>query len=503
MYKTGLMLFLGLALLSCGESSVKPDQAKARKVVKSSAKSTPDWIVMQKKHSDFVYFVGMSTEKNDLKASRDQAIDDAVSQLVEYIGFRVTARLQKSTEYTDTDQASAFTETIMQSIDGKGSAQVSVDVEDFYYEQYSDETISMYVLLKLPKKWVEEERARLKLLALEQRGQALAFLADAQKAKKQGELAVALEDSLSAYYIAEQASENADVYDQAKNEIRSILSGINLRLDSQPKFAYTEGGSDAIQFTVVGAGSSRGVGGLLTAAWEEAEKAKVISQIGFSSDAQGRVTLEVGSVQNSSVTEIRIRVGFSTAKMDKIKNLDPEFYQEILKMRDNMGLSLVLKVGPRDKFVPTAVIILSVVRMNNKLVKPQLRPDVYDRIAGLLANRGYNIVAAEIPQDILIEAREEKVLKELIIAHLKEKYPTTRRMFFGIEVITSAGKDVAMKDTESAQININMSLIDISNNKLEKSVDAVGRMWGNTFQQAVKEAEKKAYKKLLEELESF
>ncbi len=490
-------------LLSCGGENVKPDASGTKKVIKASASSSPDWIVMQKKSSEFVYFVGLSTEKKDLKASRDHAVDDAVSQLVEYIGFRVTSKLKRSTEYNDTDQASTFTETIKASIEGKGSAKVSVDVEDFYYEQFNDNTYSMYVLLKLPKKWVEDERARLKQLALDQRQQALQFLENAQKARKKGDLSVALDDSLSGYFIAEQASENADLYDQAKNLIRSILTSLTFKLNNSPKYAYVEGGSEPITISVLGSGSTSPVGGLLTSVDIEGEDAKVVSKTGFSTDNSGFVTLEIGSVKTTEVKTVRLQVSFSTAKFEKIQGLDEEFYQEILKIRKDQSVSVMLSVGARDKLVPTAVVILSVIRMDNKLVKPQFRPDVYDRIAGILANRGYNIVAAEIPQDMLIEAREEKVLKELVIKHLQSKYPTTKRMFFGVEVIVSAGKDVALKDTENAQVNVNMSLIDLETSKLEKSVDVVGRMWGNTFQQAIKQAEIKAYKNLLEQLETF
>ncbi len=496
------MLILLLALVSCNDgSNVKPDGAK--KIIKASASNSPDWIVMQKKHSDYVYFVGIGADSKELKEVRDKAVDDAVGQLVEYIGFRATSKIKKTTEYTDTDQASTFSESIKESIEGKGSAKVSVDIEDFYYEQYADSSFTMYVLLKLPKKWVEEERARLKQLAKEQRVQATAAIEKAKQEKQNGNLNESLEQSMSAYFISEQAVENSDIYDQAKNNILATLQGLSFKLENEPRFAFTEGGSEIIELGIYSSGSTRAVGGLLTSVDVEGDAAQVVSKSGFNSDKSGKVYLEVGKVNSSTTKELKVMVSFSPAKMSKIAELDEEFYQELMKVRKDMALSLTLKVGPRDKFVPTAVVILSVIRMNNKLVKPQFRPEVYERVAGVLANQGYNVVAVDIPNSILEDAREEKDLKTKVGEYLRKKYPTAKRMFYGIELILPAGKNVAAENTESAEVNVTMSLIDLETDKLEKSVSTVGRMWGNTFQQAAKLAEKKAFQKFLEKLAEF
>lgn len=132
--------------------------AGAVTVIKTSAPSMPDWVLKKKRSPDYVYFVGMSSKSPDLKTAKKEAVDDAASQLIEYIGFRATARFKSTKEISDSDNVSSFNQNIEQTLEGKGSANVNIDLEDFYYEQYSDNTISMYCLIKFPQDWVEKER---------------------------------------------------------------------------------------------------------------------------------------------------------------------------------------------------------------------------------------------------------------------------------------------------------------------------------------------------------
>ena len=134
-------------------------------VIKTSAPSMPEWVLKKRKSPEYVYFVGMSSKSPDMKSAKKEAVDDAASQLIEYIGFRATTRFKSTKEISDSDNVSSESRTIEQTLEGRGSANVNIDLEDFYYEQYSDNSITMYCLIKFPQDWVEKERARLQKLS--------------------------------------------------------------------------------------------------------------------------------------------------------------------------------------------------------------------------------------------------------------------------------------------------------------------------------------------------
>ncbi len=503
-----VLIFLSMALLvSCGREQTRPEPVKkdnSQTVVKRSKESAPNWIIMQKKSDRYMYFTGIGSGTNELKAVRDKALEDAMSQIVSYIGFRVSSKMQRTTEYKDTDEASTFRQTLKESVEGKGNAKISVNMDDFYYEQTADGNYTMYVLLKLPKKWAESERARLNKLAAEQRMQAKDDLQKSDKLISSGHWSSAMDKLLTATFLSEQAAENSDLYDQCKLKLRSLFADLTFSLKNNPKFAYIEGGSDPIKVEVRSAGSSAPLFGVLTTAGVEKSLARVVSESGYSSDKKGIVEYRVDSISERGIKDIQVLVTFSLKKMQKIKSFDPDFYKELRKLQISMALPVNLKVVPRDKALPTAVVIVSVVRLRKRLVKPMFRPDIYDRIAGFLANNGYNILSVEVPKEVLIEARESKALRDTVMAYLKKKYPSIKRMFFGIEIIIPTGVTPGTQGKgRSVQVNSVLSLIDVNSSKLEKSVNLMGRGWGNSLQQGVKVAERKAYQKLLEKLGVF
>jgi len=498
---------LMVLLASCGQEQTKPESVKkdnSQVVVKKSKSQTPDWIVMQKKSEKYMYFTGMSSGTNDLKAARDSALEDAMSQIVSYIGFRVSSKIQKTTEYKDTDEASTFKQTLKESVEGKGNAKISVDMDDFYYEQTADGNYNMYVLLKLPKSWVESERKRLDKLAAEQRSGARKALTEADQLKEKGQWAAATDKLLNATFLSEQAAENSDLYDQCKLKLRSFLADLTFTLKSNAKYAYLEGGSDPIEVEVRSAGLSKPLPGVLTTAGVEKNTARVVSESGYSSDEKGIVTYRVAGVNSQRSKNIKVLVTFSLKKMKKLERIDPDFFKELQQLQISMALPVNLQVVPKDKALPTAVVIVSVVRLRKRLVKPMLRPDIYDRVAGFLANNGYNILSVEVPKDVLVEARESKDLRDTIMSYLQKKYPTIKRMFFGIEIIIPTGVTPGTGGRgRSVQVNSVLSLIDVKTSKLEKSVSLMGRGWGNSLRQGVKVAEQKAYRKLPEKLGVF
>ena len=499
------------ALASCGGGgNVKPQN---KTLVKTSAASEPAWVMMGKNSggSD-LYFVGRAENVTGFKGAKEAASLDAVKQILQYIGFQATHEFKVSKQIVaGSMDADAYRTEILDSISGKGSAKVSVDVNDIYYEQYSDDSYNVSVLLKLPKSWIEAEKARLEKQIKEQRATALKYLADSEDNLKAGNVSAALDNAISALYISVFAAENKDVYDNAKTAVYDILSGFTFSLKNFPAFVYKEGGSDAIEVIAGSGKTGKPAAGLLTAAYEESGKAEMLAKTGFSCDTAGLVIYEARS--DSKYDGINVKVSFSLSKFDDLKKIDEEFYNKIAKLQNALALVVPLKMSAKMLAVPTSVVGINIVfdkKETKPVTKPKLVPQMQEQLAGLFANQNFNIISVEIPESVFSAGIEESSLKTSIIDYLKVKYPNVKRLLFAIEVVTLLGKTkdivgpgMGFENEESVEVNLSFSIIEIDTSKIEKSAKIKDGAYAATVQQAVQIVRGKIFAKLKKQLQGM
>lgn len=436
-----------------------------------------------------------------------------MGQLIEYIGFRATARFKSTKEISDSDNVSSFNQNIEQTLEGKGSANVNIDLEDFYYEQYSDNTISMYCLIKFPQDWVEKERKRLQKLVSDQRKQAQTYLSDSDEALKNGNLSRALDLSYSALAVSEKAAENSDLYDQSKNLILLELSSLSFTLEGAPKYAYKEGGSDPIIIRAVSSKTASGVSGLLMEVDEEGTNAVLSSKKGNTTDEKGEVEYSIDKINNPSAEKLSIFSSISLAKYDNIKNFDPDFYTQLAGIQSTQALRFSLLPVVRDKAINTALVVFDLVKGDKQGSKSELSPKFQESVSGKLADAGYNIISAEIPSAVITSGREEGKIKQAIINHIKTNYPDVRRILIGtrqINYLGEIGKDIVFKDYnlndsqfKSVEVKFILSFVNLDTGKTEKGVTLDERGMGLNIGQAIDAATKKITDKLDGELEKF
>jgi hypothetical protein len=499
-----------LSMVSCGGGGVVKPQNKT--LVKTSSPSEPAWVMMGKKGSgEIFYFVGRVDNVTGFKGARDAAIGDAVKQILQYIGFQATHEFKVSKQILagGAMNADTYRTEIIDSIEGKGSAKVSVDVEEVYYEQYSDDSYNVSVLLKIPKSWIDAEKARLAKQTKEQHDTAVKYLAESDTQIKSGNISAALDSAVSAIYISILSADNKDVYDSAKSKVYDILSSLAFALKNAPAFAYKEGGSDPIDVIVSSSKSGKPVAGLLTASAEDNGKAEMLAPQGYSSGSDGKVTYEARA--DASMDSLNVSVSFSLSKLDDLKKADEEYYNKLVKLQKSISLKVPLKLAAKILAVPTAVVVIDIVFAKNEkkpVTKPVLVPQMQDVFAGFFAKQGFNIISVEIPESVFNSGAEEKMFKESIITYLKEKYPNVKRLLFAVEVVNLLGKtkDIigpgkGFENEVSVDVTLNFSIIDLDTNKLEKSATLKGGAYAATPQQAVQIARKNIIDKLKKQFE--
>ncbi len=513
MVKAVVFTFLPAALLvfavSCGGSSSAVKAGAPAVKISASAERMPDWVLKKKKAAGDVYFVGMSTRLTDLKEARKSSIDDATRQLVEYIGIRATTRFRKTKEMTEMNNVDTFKETVNQTIEGKGSAKVSVDVEDVYYEQYSDNTYTIYSLIKFPQDWVEKERKRLQKLTADQRARSSVLLKEAAAALDKGDVSKSLDLGLSALSISEKAAENSDIYDECKSLIALVLSGLSFTLETPVRYAYAGGGSEPVAVVVKSSRTGGPVSGVMLALEETSSNARTGSKTGNISDASGRSVFEVRTVLNDA-RQLNMAVSFALAKFEAVSRMDEEFYRDLVKLRDSQALAFSLTVSERSKVIPTALFVAEVrVDRNGKYGEVDTAREFQDALSGDLANEGFNITPVSVPLSVWRTAAAEKQLRSSVASYIGKNSPSVRRIAFGVLSVNTLGRigedvkfstyDINTGDLVSVEVNFVLSLVDLETGKMEEGKKIMARSYGLNAEQASRNAQRVILEKYREQ----
>ncbi|MEJ5283997.1 MAG: hypothetical protein WHS77_02995 [Brevinematales bacterium] len=487
------ILILFFILFSCS-SNVKDTSPR---LIKTSSPNQPYWILKKKTTDENYYFVGISKKNKNLQEARKSAIDDAASRLLEFIGFRATTKFQSTKQYSDTDDSSTFKENIIQSIEGKASASIATEIEDVYYEEYTDGYV-FYVLIKSPVKWVENERKRLKQLVLSQREEAKRLLTEAKKLYETGEVVKALDNALSALEISERAEENSDIYTDSKDFITQIISSLRISLNNKPSFVYKEGGSDDIEIIVKTTKNFTPVKGLLMSYECNDNESLITAKKGFQTDENGTLTLNVE--KTSLKDELELSILFSLKRFDNLKKLDEDFYKDIKKYNNLLALKLKLKITDKFKAIPSAVVLIDVENEKNKFF-----PKFQEEITGKLANKGFQVKAVDISK-ILKENDSSDSLRDKILKFLAKDFKELKNLILiyrNHNYLGELGKDIKFTeyDLGSSEIKIyeiqtSISIINISTKETEKGYKFSVKGQGLNKTQAIDMADKKFLDKL-------
>jgi len=494
-------LFTIFLLISCGGGNVVK-QTDSMKVIKKSSDKTPEWILKPKQDKEYIYIVGMSPKVDDLKNARDLAIQDATGKLIEYIGYKVTRKVERKKESIDTDDISSFKSQVVDQLTGKGTADVQINQEDFYWEQFADGTYQMYVMIKFSDKWAKEQMAKLDKLTKEQRAKSQEYLTEANTLISKNEIGKALDLAINAMVLSEKSSANIDVYDEAKNLIRLLISGISFKLENSPKYVYKDGGSDPIKIGIYSSKTKERFSGLLVTTKEINSNAVLISKTGYLSDNEGFVNFEVGNIINKNVPKMVFVVTFDIKKFDPIKDIDPEFYSELEGLQKVQELKIPLNVAIS---VSSCVVVIDGLKGNVTVEgnegEIRFATKMQEAIAGEMANMGFPLISVEIPLNVINVGRQENLIKEKLINYISANYPDVKRLYFCIREVNKLGDTVNAYGIQSTGIEVvDMKLIitsiDLQSKTTIKGISLTSKGQGKNVLQAVQMAESKIIEKL-------
>ncbi len=479
--KTGFSILILSSLISCSSS--------VRKVVRTSSSEMPKWIFSRPADSKNLYFVGVAEKAVSQKEGREKAISDAIYQVVQYIGFRVKTQRKDIRKMTEGDKGGTYEWQLKQTLEGKGDAKISVNVDDFYFEEYSDGTVNVSVLLKISRHWVDVERKRLAKRALAQRKDAEAWLSKAKSELKKKHLSAALQKFIQTWLISEQAVENADLMDRSAQLIQGIVGGFSVTLQNNPTYAYREGGSDFIDVKLANSGLA--VKGIMM------ELFPVDGQV-IPTDAYGKAVLVLEKAPNQN--KVQIKAGWSLLPFKEIQKEDEEFYSQLKELRNRSAVSIELKLADRSKVMPTIVFAFKrLFRSHSKRYGSfEHESGLQQSIEGLLTQNGYSVQSLTLPKLHLSRISSPKALHKELSATMIHTYGRRQRILIALESVISLGHSVASaygSDLESVEVKLSLTLINLTTGKVEKSQEFSTRKPGITSEQATAIAEKSLLKK--------
>jgi|YNPMSStandDraft_2_1061718.scaffolds.fasta_scaffold00038_26 hypothetical protein len=479
-----VVVILIMGLTACSDNT-KPSSPK---IVEKSAPKPPEWILKGKTDATFMYFVGMAEQQPSLGNAKKAAVSEATKALIDYIGIRVTRKLSYKATGSEADNVSTLQQQIQESIEGKGNAKVSVEVEDTYYEKYSDGSYTLYVLVKLPKKWIEKERERQQKLIEQQRSIAKKYLSDAQTLTQQQFYQPAIEALWQGLQISGKAAENEDVYEEIRTTLLSLYQKLSLQLSTEPRYAYTEGGCDPIQVQVIDTEQGKPVAGIPVVVLSG--EAKFVANGGTTTDAKGKISFTIPTAPKSS--EIKAKIALSFDQYSNIIAADSELAEQLAAYQEKNHIPLKLKVSPKVKAIPTVVIVLQKIVKDTKSAQYKPNPQLSDMLASLLAEKGFFILDADrVTEDLFTS---EKVSKDKILAQIRNNNKEAKRVLY-VTIDTSVLGDMSkttgmntLAGMYSVEVRLVYALIDLANNQVNEGSPIKEKGIGLSEDQATQKA---------------
>jgi hypothetical protein len=499
------IVFIIFSILSC-DNNTRPEKSKEPlKMIKASSELAPKWILKTPSSKTHAYFVGTANAASILDAKKASS-SDAVRQLIEYIGFRATAIVKSKMKSVDSDSLSSFQKEVEEKVQGKGSANVSVEAEDTYYELYSDNSYTLYTLIKCPQTWIAKERERLKELVEQQRNLAKSYLKQADNVLDKGGIAKAVDFELQALEVSGKAAENSDVYEEARNQLILILASLSFKLENTPQFAFEEGGSEPINIGIYSSRVKGRTAGIKLDSWEKEARASLAGKNGVDSDTSGMVYYEVTKTTNAD--KIEESVSFSLEKFEPLKENDEELYEKLKSMQKNQALSFTLLVRSGVKIIPSTVAAFNVY---NNTLRPLEK--LRQALSVKMVEQKYNMVTVEIPASIIPNSSDESVVQQKIISYIKEKCPQVKIVYFGFANTNPsvrlalgqiagvfnpiAGSILEGQSMESMEMRFTLSLIDVQTMKVQDGQNIKASSSGMNTDQALAGVEEEVLKKIV------
>jgi hypothetical protein len=457
------LLILQAVLMLAGCASGK----NARNTVKNapirvyaSEKKVPSWITDIPDEKRYFYYVGTSTDTSSFDAGKEEAVGDALSQVVATIGIRASS----TASYEERYFAEEYTTSIETELITEGRAKLQdAEIREIYYERWEgpqgNSFFRVWVLLKYSKEEIEKEQARLAEILQLKYGEIQKFEEMAAQYEQDNLLVRAVSAHLSASVSALKIDDGEVYFDRNIIQANEILLKLRISKSNEDQIGYVGQPlpepllvrvyylSDGREIPVpdVPLRFSYRIPKTRSAGYKWLVSSDITDQNGF---AEYEVDM-IHEVSDENRVDVRLDL---TPYMDQLKAAPAKYRESIESLEDVLSTkktSLKFKSDTKAREIKTAVFFIQRDNDGSLISKPSAAPAFYD----VLYAKDFIIRVLGLSPDSLTGMSDDEIWQELDARAGKG----TGRIIFGkaqiIEYDTISGYETATASAEASLLN--------------------------------------------------
>ncbi|MDI6704378.1 MAG: hypothetical protein QME40_06900 [bacterium] len=190
----------------------------------SYAAKKPKWIMKPPEDRQYIYVVGVATGAPSLQEGRRLAISNAVSEIVQFFGYKSSVKFnEKRTElYTKVmDQFEAIS---------KGATIKGSFLDEWYFEEDKEKgTYDVFVLVRFPREEINREKARQKRKEAEKAYLSQKSLKEAKDAEAKGDIITSFAQYIQALRLSRDIEGGEVIHSQAVSSLNSLASRLQIQ----------------------------------------------------------------------------------------------------------------------------------------------------------------------------------------------------------------------------------------------------------------------------------
>jgi len=472
--KKYLSIFIILSIsttLLCGCASGKSKKIQRQTVlVASSHKKTPSWVTSIPEEKNYYYYVGTAKDSNSFDSGKEEAIKDALAQVVSTIGITVTASSTVEERYF----AEQYTTDISIELITSGKAKLQdAEVKEIYYEKYEkpDATtfFRVWVLLRYRKEEIKREQERLNEILKMKYGEVKELEEKADKYKNSDMLFDAIISHINACMASLKVEDGRVFFDRNIRKATELLMKIQLKKFNEDQIGmvgkplkmplmlkvYYLKNDTEIPISNVPVRFTYRVPKTKTPGY----KIMVFSDV---TDRDGMASLKIEKiyeVNDNNIVNASININ---PYIKQLFSLPDEYQKEINGLRSVLSskkTTFIFKSDTLAKNIKTALYFIQIDNNGNLLAKPVSVQEVYN----ILYEKRFLVKELDISPSSIFKRPDKEIWERLT----KSAGKNTKRIIFGYVRIINYDN---ISGFYTSQAEANATLID-------KDSEEVLRRW--------------------------
>ena len=437
-----LLIVAVVVMIGCAHSVAKRG-VKSGKLLYASAKKIPEWITKIPESNNFYYFVGSSMDVSTMDEGKKEAINDALKQVVETIGVKVTTKSSQEEKYYAEEYRLNVSTKLLQ--EGEAKLQ-GAELKEIYYEKYERPDGSIFyrvwVLIKYSKEEIIKEQKRLQTILELRYGEIKRYENEAVRYKKEYKYYMAIQYYIDAAISALKIDDGDVFFDRDVNSASILLSKISLRKYGEDQIGFVGKPLEKPFKLYVYVGENNKEYPQENVPVKFLYKVPRSKLAGYKyvvynkiTDNKGYASLMLDKIYEvSDQNLVEARLDFSSL-IKKLSGL-PDKYRARLDQLKSLAASkkvnFIFKSDTKAREIKTSIYIIQVDKDNSLLPKPIVVPEMFNS----LYQKHFNIKILDIPPSSIFGKEDSYVWNELVRASGR----SVKRIMYGYAKIISYEK---------------------------------------------------------------